>query len=120
MISFATFRENTRQNKPFYHFAISNGYANLYQKHIGSVLKAESVTKKLCDYNSRSKAHSLSNDVDKIEGLGEIIAKCGKELKLPGQSRNYGRWKKKKTIGRRTLQKYINIFKDEISKKIST
>ena len=59
----------------------------------------------------------LSNDVDKIEGLGEIIAKCGKELKLPGQSRNYGRWKKKKTIGRRTLQKYINIFKDEISKK---
>ena len=113
---FATFRENTRQNKPFYHFAISNGYANLYQKHIGSVLKAEAL-QELCDYNSRSKAHSLSNDVDKIEGLGEIIAKCGKELKLPGQSRNYGRWKKKKTIGRRTLQKYINIFKDEISKK---
>ena len=113
---FATFRENTRQNKPFYHFAISNGYANLYQKHIGSVLKAEAL-QELCDYNSRSKAHSLSNDVDKIEGLGEIIAKCGKELKLPGQSRSYGRWKKKKTIGRRTLQKYINIFKDEISKK---
>ena len=113
---FTTFRENVRQDKPFYHFSISNGYANLYQEHIGSVLKAEAL-QELCVYNSRSKAHSLSNDVDKIEGLGDIIAKCGKALKLPGQSRNYGRWKKKKTIGRRTLQKYIKIFKDEINSK---
>ena len=112
---FATFHENVRQNKPLYHFAISNGYSNLYQEHVGSVLKADSL-QEMCDYNTRSKAHSLSNDVDKIEGLGEIIAKCGKELKLQGQSRNYGRWKKKKTIGRRTLQKYIKIFKDEIKK----
>ena len=110
---FVTFRENVRQKKPFYHFAISNGYANLYQEHIGSVLKADPL-QEMCEYNMRQNAHSLSNDVDKIEGLGEIIAKCGKDLKLPGQSRNYGRWKKKKTIGRRTLQKYIAIFKEAI------
>ena len=54
--------------------------------------------------------HSLSDDIDKIEGLGEIIAKCGKVLALPGQSRNYGRWAKKDTIGRRTLEKYLQIF----------
>jgi DNA-directed RNA polymerase II subunit RPB1 len=110
---FATFRENVRQKKPFYHFAISNGYSNLYQKHIGSVLKEDKL-QEMCEYNTRANAHSLSNDVDKIEGLGEIIAKCGKDLKLPGQSRNYGRWKKKKTIGRRTLQKYIKVFKEAI------
>ena len=42
---FATFRENTRQNKPFYHFAISNGYANLYQEHIGVRFESGSVTR---------------------------------------------------------------------------
>ena len=71
----------------------------------------------MCNYGIRRNAHSLSNDVDKIEGLGEIIAKCGKDLKLPGQSRNYGRWKKKPTIGRRTLQKYIKVFKKAIGEK---
>ena len=85
---FATFRENVRQKKPFYHFAIAHSYANLYQQHIGSVLKKDKL-QELCDYGNRENAHSLSNDVDKIEGLGEIIAKCGKDLKLPGQSRNY-------------------------------
>tara|TARA_B110000483_G_scaffold144911_1_gene172943 strand:+ start:330 stop:6242 length:5913 start_codon:yes stop_codon:yes gene_type:complete len=113
---FATFRENVRQKKPFYHFAIAHSYANLYQQHIGSVLKKDKL-QELCDYGNRGNAHSLSNDVDKIEGLGEIIAKCGKDLKLPGQSRNYGRWKKKPTIGRRTLKKYIKTFKEAIGEK---
>ncbi len=113
---FTTFRENVIQNKPFYHFTIAHCYANLYQQHIGSVLKADKL-QELCNYGIRRNAHSLSNDVDKIEGLGEIIAKCGKDLKLPGQSRNYGRWKKKPTIGRRTLQKYIKVFKKEIGEK---
>ena len=113
---FATFLECIRQKKPLYHFAIAHGYASLYQKHIGSILKKDKL-QELCDYGNRENAHSLSNDVDKIEGLGEIIAKCGKDLKLPGQSRNYGRWKKKKNIGRRTLQKYIKVFKEEIGVK---
>ena len=113
---FTTFRENIRQKKSFYHFAIAHCYANLYQQHIGSVLKADKL-QELCNYGIRRNAHSLSNEVDKIEGLGEIIAKCGKDLKLPGQSRNYGRWKKKPTIGRRTLQKYIKVFKKAIGEK---
>jgi DNA-directed RNA polymerase subunit A" len=64
----------------------------------------------LVKYCERTDAHNLSDEIDKIPGLGEVIAKCGKTLKLPGQSRNYGRWAKKDSIGRRTLEKYIEIF----------
>ena len=74
-----------------------------------NVLKSDKL-EELCNYVNRSNIHSLSNDIDKIEGLGEIIAKCGKELKLPGQSRTYGRWKNKLSIGRRTLQKYLSMI----------
>lgn len=110
---FTTLIENVRQNKPLYHFAITSSYAPIYKQKIGSVLKKDKL-EELCNYVNRSNIHSLSNDIDKIEGLGEIIANCGKELKLPGQSRIYGRWKNKKSIGRRTLEKYLNIFKQEI------
>jgi len=114
---FATFLERVRHEKPMYYFAIAHGYASLYQKHIGSILKADSL-QGLCDYGNRENIHSLSNDVDKIEGLGEIITKCGKDLKLSTKScRLYNRWKRKKTIGRRTLQKYIKVFKEEIGVK---
>ena len=110
---FTTVLENSRQKKPLYHFAIAVAYVEQYKKHIGSILKAEQL-QGLCDYIHRENIYSLSNDVDKMEGLGEIIATCGKVLKLPGQSRNYGRWKNKPSIGRRTLQKYIGVFKDAI------
>nr|UZT28914.1 hypothetical protein [Nucleocytoviricota sp.]UZT29288.1 hypothetical protein [Nucleocytoviricota sp.] len=113
---FTTFNQNERQNKPLYHLSISNSYATLYKDNIGSILKIDKLNQ-LCEYENRLNAHSLSNDIDKIEGLGEIIAYCGKELKLPGQSRNYGRWKNKLSIGRRTLQKYIKIFKQEIGEQ---
>jgi DNA-directed RNA polymerase beta' subunit len=110
---FTTTSENKRQEKPLYHFAITASYAGQYKNQIGSVVKEDKL-QALCDYISRDNVHSVSNDVDKIEGLGDIIATCGKVLELPGQSRNYDRWKKKGSIGRRTLQKYIQIFKDAI------
>ena len=107
---FTNLKQNIRQNKPLYHLSISNSYATLYKDSIGSILKINKLNE-LCEYENRLNAHNLSNDIDKIEGLGEIIAICGKELKLSGQSRNYGRWKNKTSIGRRTLQKYIKKFK---------
>jgi DNA-directed RNA polymerase II subunit RPB1 len=61
-------------------------------------------------YIERTDAHDLSEEIDKINGLGQIIATCGKTLKFPDQSRTYGRWAKKNSIGRRTLEKYIDIF----------
>jgi DNA-directed RNA polymerase II subunit RPB1 len=73
------------------------------------------------EYANRDDAHNLSDEIDKINGLGEIIAKCGKTLQLEGQSRTYGRWIKKESIGRRTLSKYISIFEsDENANKIQS
>jgi DNA-directed RNA polymerase beta' subunit len=101
-----------------YNLAMSARYSVLYKEHIGSLLHSDKLDK-IVEYATREDAHNLADDIDKINGLGEIIAKCGKELNLPGQSRNYGRWKKKETIGRRTLEKYIQIFEThEDSNKI--
>ena len=110
---FGLLKTTCRNGANYYHLSMSGRYAPLYQKHIGSVLHKESL-QSLVDYTERENIHNLSDDIDKINGLGDIIAKCGKDLQLPGQSRNYGRWTKKEIqgipIGRRTLQKYIEIF----------
>ncbi len=92
-----------------YNLAISAKYADIYHDKIGS-LKHNDTLIQLVKYNRRENVHSLSDDIDRINGLGDIIAKCGKTLNLPGQSRNYRRWINKESIGRRTLQKYIHIF----------
>ena len=115
---FGSIKENFTRGSNIYHLAISAKYSKQYETCIGSLVHAEKL-RELVEYNDRENVHSLSDDIDKIEGLGEIIAKCGKLLALPGQSRNYGRWAKKNTIGRRTLEKYIHIFEShDDSKKI--
>ena len=117
---FGSIKENFTRGSNIYNLAISSKYSVLYQNSIGSLVHAEKL-QELVDYNQRDNIHSLSDDIDKIEGLGETIAKCGKVLALPGQSRNFGRWAKKETIGRRTLEKYIQIFETHAdSGKIST
>ena len=92
-----------------YELDIASKYAPLYKQHIGSELHQDKLND-ICDYLNRDDKHSMREDIDQIEGLGNLIATCGKTLNLPGQSRNYGRWAKKETIGRRTLEKYIDIF----------
>jgi DNA-directed RNA polymerase beta' subunit len=113
---FGTIKTNNHHGKPMHNLAMSGRYAPLYQKHIGSVLHKEKL-QDLVNYVERDNIHNLSDDVDRINGLGYIIAKCGKDLQLPGQSRNYGRWAKKEAqnipIGRRTLQKYIEVFESQ-------
>jgi hypothetical protein len=81
----------------------------VYLENIGSVLHEEKL-ENLVKYVERNEAKFLSEQIDKINGLGEIIAHCGKTLKLPGQSRTYGFWKNKESIGRRTLEKYYETF----------
>ena len=66
----------------------------------------------LIEYTHRDNAHDKAEYIDKIPNLGNLIATCGKDLKLPGQSRNYGRWKNKSSIGRGTLGRYIKIFEE--------
>jgi DNA-directed RNA polymerase beta' subunit len=106
---FASIKENFVKGSSIYNLSISAKYAKQYEDQIGTLLHKDKLMN-LVKYCERTDAHNLSDEIDKINGLGEIIAKCGKVLKLPGQSRNYGRWAKKDSIGRRTLEKYIEVF----------
>lgn len=87
-----------------------------YQERIGFKLpeKAEALAE-IVAYNKRTDAHSKQEAIDKIPELGAIIAETGKLLRMPGQSRTYGRWLKKDAIGRRTLEKYIDNFEVKLS-----
>ena len=120
---FASIKTNHVRGSPIYNVNVSAKYAKIYQEHIDSVLHSEKLMN-IVKYVERTDAYNLSDEIDKINGLGKIIAKCGKVLALPGQSRNYGRWAKKDTIGRRTLQKYIEVFethpdKNKISEELN-
>ena len=106
---FGTIKENFTRGAMMYNLAIPAKYAPIYQAQIGSLVHADKLMN-LVKYVERTDAVNLPEENDKIPGLGEVIAKCGKDLALPGQSRNYGRWAKKESIGRRTLEKYIEIF----------
>jgi len=106
---FASIKETNTRGAPMFNVSISAKYSRIYQDNISSLVHTEKLMN-LVKYIERTDAHDLSDEIDKINGLGNIIAYCGKTLKLPGQSRNYGRWAKKNSIGRRTLEKYIEIF----------
>jgi DNA-directed RNA polymerase beta' subunit len=106
---FASIQEQNVKSCPMYNLVIAPKYSKLYQDNIGSLVHTNKLMN-LVKYIERNDAYNLSDEIDKINGIGHIIAKCGKTLTLPGQSRNYGRWAKKESIGRRTLQKYIEIF----------
>ena len=107
---FSSIKENLIRGSNLYHLSISVKYSGMYKEKIGTELHKDRL-ESLVQYTKRDKNISLNEYIDKINGLGKIIAHCGKTLNLPGQSRNYGFYKKKDTIGRRTLQKYLEIFK---------
>ena len=114
---FSSIKIQKYKNMPMYHLSISSKYAKMYKENIGSVLHGSKLDN-IIEYIERDDAHNLSDEIDKINGLGEIISTCGKALKLPGQSRTYGRWKNKSSIGRRTLKKYIDIFESHQNKNL--
>jgi DNA-directed RNA polymerase II subunit RPB1 len=107
---FGIIKTENKNDTPLYHLNISSKHARTYMEEIGSVLHEEKLSN-LVKYIERNDVKFLSERIDKINGLGEIIAHCGKTLKLPGQSRIYGFWKNKDSIGRRTLEKYFETFK---------
>lgn len=103
--------EMNKGNK-LYHLNISTKYAKQYQTQIGSVLHANKLDN-LVKFIERNDIKFLSEQIDKINGLGEIIAHCGKTLQLPSI---YGFHKNKDSIGRRTLEKYYNVFNSHENK----
>ena len=74
---FGSLHTNYRNGANYYHLAISSKYSRIYQDNIGSNLHKEKL-QNLVDYYERSNDFSLREDIDKINGLGEIIANCKK------------------------------------------
>jgi DNA-directed RNA polymerase II subunit RPB1 len=102
--------EHTRGNR-LYHLNIPSKYAKVFQTKIGTNLHSDKL-ENLVKYIERSDAKFLSEQIDKINGMGEIVAHCGKTLQLPGQRLTYGFFKNRaESICRRTLEKYYQTFK---------
>ena len=96
-----------------YTLIIPRKFAEQYQQTIGFNLPEKAVAlDEIVKYNSRLYVHSNQEMIDKIPELGPIIAETGLLLRMPGQSRTYGRWLKKESIGRATLENYVQNFKE--------
>ena len=113
---FGTIKEQIVKFAPNYNLCISAQYGPIYQQVIGTELHQDKLAR-IVEYVNQEKTNNLSDadedEIDKINGLGEIIAKCSKILGLHDQ------WTNKESIGRRTLSKYISIFSaDENAQKI--
>ena len=102
------------EEKILHTLCIPKKYAQTYKATIGSNMtdKLKGLNE-IIEWNDRECNTSQDNS-DKIPELGSTIAKIGKALGLPGQSRTYGRWAKKESIGKRTLEKYIETFEKAI------
>lgn len=98
--------------KVMHTLSISKKYADVFAKEIGFNIEEKALgLQSIIEYNANAEErNTLREEIDMIPELGALIADIGKQLKLPGQSRTYGRWLKKEAIGRRTLGKYIEIF----------
>jgi DNA-directed RNA polymerase beta' subunit len=90
-------------------------FAQAYKERVGfSLSEKVDALNKVIEYNEREEIHTQSEQLDKIPELGNIIAQTGKLLTMPGQSRTYGRWAKKESIGRRTLERYVGEFEAKL------
>jgi DNA-directed RNA polymerase beta' subunit len=93
-------------------------HAAIFQREVGLYLTEKAAAlQEIVDYNARTDNHSLKEEIDMIPELGDVIAETGRLLKMPGQSRTYGRYGsdrvvKKAAIGRRTLEAYIGEFRE--------
>ena len=105
-------------DKVFYTLNILKRYAAQYKELIGFLLEEKAAAlDEIIEYMEREGKHDTKEMYDKIPAVGNQIAAIGKALELPGQSRNYGRWAKKESIGRQTLQSYLPLFEAESAKQ---
>jgi intein/homing endonuclease len=104
----------------FYVLCLAKKYAEKFSKDIGLVIPhKQQGLYEIIKYNNREDAFCYKEMIDKIPcvAVADSIAYVGETLRLPAQSRLYKQWRKHKAIGRRTLQKYINVFKVENEKQ---
>jgi DNA-directed RNA polymerase beta' subunit len=113
---FGAFGEETSiriPDKILYTYQVLKKYASQFRDIIGLELgEKKGALDAIVAYMERDGKHDTKEIYDKIPELGEVIAETGKLLTMPGQSRNFGRWTKKESIGRLTLQGYIEDFEE--------
>ena len=111
---FAAIKQETSIRIPgaiMYTANVIRKHAAQFEKVIGlSLPEKAAALAQIVTYNDRADFHSQKEELDMIPELGEVIAETGRLLKMPGQSRTYGRWSTKAAIGRRTLERYIGDF----------
>ena len=109
---FGSIKENNTRGSLIYNLTISPKYSIQYKEKIGTLLHSQDLDDIIL-YLQRDNLIVVPDYIDKINGLEDIVAYCGKTLALPGQSRIYGHYQHKniKSIGRRTIEKYVNVFK---------
>ena len=116
---FGAFGEETSvriPDKVLYTYQILKKYAAHFRTAIGLHLNEKAAgLDAIVDYMERDGKHDTKEIYDKIPELGEIIATLGRLLTMPGQSRNFGRWAKRESIGRLTLQGYIEDFEEVLA-----
>jgi DNA-directed RNA polymerase beta' subunit len=103
---FGSLKETNKLGTDYYHLTIPNKYGPIYQRDIGTYLHEDNLEFMVL----RNNDYSLREDLDKINGLGKLLYKCGETLELHNQENDYRRWEKKDAIGRSTLEKYIDVF----------
>ena len=103
---FGLLKETNKLGTDYYHLTIPNKYGPIYQRDIGTYLHEDNLEFMVL----RNNDYSLHEDLDKINGLGKLLYKCGETLELHNQENDYRRWEKKDAIGRSTLEKYIDVF----------
>ena len=87
--------------------------ARRFKEEIGLKLPEKAAAlEQVITYTEREEKHDTKELYDKIPELGDVIAETGKLLKMPGQSRTYGRWTKKESVGRTTLHAYVSDFNE--------
>jgi DNA-directed RNA polymerase subunit A" len=97
--------------KVMHTISILKKYAALFKERIGFTLAEKAAgLNTIIEWMERDGKHDTKEIYDKIPAIGDQIAALGKSLEMPGQSRNYGRWAKKESVGRLTLRKYIEEF----------
>lgn len=107
--------QNGQQQSAQYCPQIPRKYAKAFKEHIGFVVKHKAASlDAVIAYVDREDAHNQKDEIDRIPELGPVLAAVGSALRYPQASRTFGRWVKKESIGRRTLQQYIACFEATI------
>lgn len=96
---------------PLYTLQIPYKYTDAFLTEIGTCY-AQRITelKQIITYSNRDTKTTDQEYIDKIPELGECIIRVARTLYRSREANQYRRWTKKESIGRKTLQRYLDIF----------